>query len=73
MASQTDVQEKLLECQRADHQGAALSAKIKEVGDQEAASETMSSRTHLHSCKPGIKNQGSENHDRVIASHHLQN
>lgn len=39
------LQEKLLECQRADRQGAALPAKVKKVGHQEAAPETLSSRT----------------------------
>lgn len=67
------LQEKLLECQRADHQGAALPAKIKKVGHQDAAPETLSSRTYHRSCNPGMKNKGSESQDqKFIASHHLQ-
>lgn len=67
------LQEKLLECRRADHQGAALPAKVKKVGHQEAAPETLSSRTYHRSCNPVMKNQGSKNQDqKVIASQHLQ-
>lgn len=73
MGFQMGLQEKLLKCQSAGHQVAVPSAKIKKVGNQRVAPETMGSRTYHHGCCTGMKNQGSESQDqKVIASHYLQ-
>lgn len=73
MGFQNGLQEKLLKCQRADHQVAVPSAQIKKVGNQRVVPETMGSRSYHHECYTGMKNQGSESQDqKVIASHHLQ-